>query len=188
MFRGKLKIVASLILCMLVFLVLRTVTTSADSSQQIKKNINFEKIVPIVKKECEAHKNVPPEVILALIGNESGFNPLSYAKGSSGSHNIGLMQINDKTAKKLWKKVYPNMPYDVKKLFIPEINIKLGVSHFAALLAQYHNNVEMTLTGYNRGDGGLKKYVASRGTYVSTYSRELIVLSQKYKTIVSKTK
>ena len=186
MFGGKLKVTALLLLCTVIFLVLPTAKTSATSSTSYKAlvaNRNFNKILPTVLKECKQYKNVPPEVILAIISNESGFNPKLVHRG-----NIGAMQINYKSATALWKHFYPNKKVQIKDLLNHEINIKLGVLYFSSKVSAYKNNVEMALTAYNRGDGGLKKYVASRGTYISAYSKSIMLLSKRYKNINSKIK
>lgn len=181
MFGGKLKVITVLLLCLFIFMTLPTAITSASSSTSDKAsmaNKNFNKIVPIVLKECKQYKNVPPEVILAIISNESGFNPTLTHGG-----NIGVMQINYKSANALWKRFYPNKKMEIKNLLNPEINIKLGVLYFSSKVSAYKNNVEMALTAYNKGDGGFKKYVASRGTYISSYSKTIMLLSKRYKNI-----
>lgn len=181
MFGGKLKVTALLLICLFIFLALPTAATSASSSTSYSASVankNYNKIVPIVLKECKQYKNVPPEVIFAMISNESGFNPTLIH-----GNNIGAMQINYKSASALWKHFYPSKKMDVKSLLNPEINIKLGVLYFSKKVSAYKNNVEMALTAYNKGDGGLKKYVASRGTYISPYSKIIMLLSKRYKNI-----
>ena len=183
MFRSKLKVKALVLLCVFSYLILPVTNTSADSTKINNPHTNFQKIVSIVTLECKHYKYVPPEVILAMISKESGFNPHALLINKSGTHFLGAMQINDKTAKTLWKHFYPNVKMDIKKLLDAEINLKLGIWHFNNTLAKYHNNVEMALTGYNKGEGGLKNLFASRGTYISSYSRSIMILSRRYKNV-----
>jgi soluble lytic murein transglycosylase-like protein len=186
MFGSRLKVKTFLLLCVFTCLILpasilSTGFTTANSQKTTTQRTNFQKISSIVVAECKNYKYVPAEVILAMISKESGFNPKAQYTNKSGTRYLGVMQMNDKTSKKLFSRFYPKEKFDVKKLFIPEVNIKLGIWHFNNTLARYKNNVEMALTAYNKGDGGYKKYVASRGTYISSYSRSIMILSRRYK-------
>jgi soluble lytic murein transglycosylase-like protein len=183
MFVSKIKVKAIMLLCILACLILPVTNTSADSTKINNHKANFQKIAAIVTNECRQYKYVPPEVILAIISKESGFNTNALYINKSGTRFIGVMQINSKTAEILWKHFYPGLKMDIKKLSDPEVNIKLGIWHFNNSLSKYHNNVEMALTAYNKGDGGFKKLVASRGTYSSPYSRSIMILSRRYKII-----
>lgn len=188
MFGSKLKVKTFVLLFIIACLILpasiiSTGFTSVTDQKTTAKKTNFQKISSIVAEECKNYKNVPAEVILAMISKESGFNPNAQYISKSGTRYLGAMQINDKSAKKLFTRFYPKEKFDIKKLFNPEVNIKLGIWHFNSTLARYKNNVEMALTAYNKGEGGLKKLVASRGTYISSYSRSVMILSRRYKTV-----
>jgi soluble lytic murein transglycosylase-like protein len=181
MFRLRLKGKTFLLLFVFACLILPASILSTGFTKANNQKTNFQKISSIVVAECKNYKYVPAEVILAMISKESGFNPKAQYINKSGTRYLGVMQINDKTSKKLFSRFYPKEKFDIKKLFIPEVNIKLGIWHFNNTLAKYKNNVEMALTAYNKGDGGYKKYVASRGTYISSYSRSIMILSRGYK-------
>lgn len=181
MFGSKLKVKAFALLCLFACLILSVTTTSAGSAKVNNQKKNYAKIASIVVEECKNYKHVPPEVILAIISKESGFNPGAKHVTKSGTQYLGAMQINNKTAKTLWKHFYPEEKFETSKFLVPETNIKLGIWHFNNILSNYKNNVEMSLTVYNKGAGGYKKHLASRGTYVSSYSRSIMLLSKKYK-------
>lgn len=86
--------------------------------------------------------DVPQNLIIAIIQNESAFNPNAVSpKGAKGL--MQLMDINSRAA---------NInPFD------PEQNIRTGTKLFARLLKQY-DNVELALAAYNAGEGNVAKY------------------------------
>lgn len=66
---------------------------------------------------------VPKELILAIIQQESGFNPLAYNRNKDGTEDRGLMQVNYQHNISLMKEyniVDPNQLYDIAT------NIEIG--------------------------------------------------------------
>ena len=85
---------------------------------------------------------VPEKLIIAIIHNESAFNPKAISpKGAKGL--MQLMDINSRAAK-----INP---------FNPDENIRAGTALFARLLKRY-DNVELALAAYNAGEGNVAKY------------------------------
>jgi soluble lytic murein transglycosylase-like protein len=181
MFRAKLKVKALILLCIFAYMILPVTMTSADSTKISNQKENYKKIASIVVKECKNYQHVPPEIILAIMSKESGFNLNSKHSTRSGTQYLGAMQINNRTAKNLWKHFFPEEKFTTNKFLVPETYIKLGIWHFNNILSHYKNNVDIALTVYNKGAGGAKKYLASRSTYTSSYSRSVMILSRKYK-------
>lgn len=105
-----------------------------------------------VKREAGAYK-VDPYLVLALIREESRFNP----KAVSRSYARGLMQIINSTGKKISKDL--DMSYYYKNLYKPETNIKMGTYYFASLLSRFGGNPSLALAGYNGGPNRVKKWV-----------------------------
>ena len=136
-----------------------------------------------------------PSETLGRIQLESGFDAdcISLNKDENGkvlSVDIGLMQINSKTAPWLWSKVM-GTPYDPtlevvegiyidERLFDPVANIKMGSWFYGQLLKQYNGDREKANTAYNRGPGGLNVWIASRGTARSPYSDRVMGLADKW--------
>jgi soluble lytic murein transglycosylase-like protein len=155
-----------------------------------------EVILACIKAEATRNGFAPSES-LGKIQLESQFNPDSVGlnKNSSGkiiSADIGLWQINSKTAPWLWAKVFPGIDYIAdyevaegifidSRLFDPVVNTKLGSWFHGYLLKQYAGDRERAHTAYNRGEGGLEKWMASRGTARSPYSAKVIHLSNQWK-------
>lgn len=136
-----------------------------------------------------------PSESMGRIQLESGFDPnnISLNRDDNGkvlSADIGLMQINSETAPWLWG-VVMDTPYEAtyevadgifidERLFDPIANIKMGSWFYGTLLKQYNGDRERANTAYNRGEYGLERWIASRGTARSPYSAKVMGLSDRW--------
>lgn len=135
-----------------------------------------------------------PSETLGRIQHESGFDPDAVSINRKGgkvvSADIGLMQINSKTAPWLWEQVMDTLycpDTEVAegitvdgRLFDPYINVRLGSWYYGQLLKQYGDDKEKANTAYNRGGGGLSRWISSRGTARSPYSARVMSLSSRW--------
>ncbi|MCM2266341.1 MAG: lytic transglycosylase domain-containing protein [Elusimicrobiales bacterium] len=106
-------------------------------------------------------QGVDLELILAIIQQESSFNP--KAKSSAGA--CGLMQLLPSTAKWLGLK-------DPAQVWTPEVNIRYGTKYIKYLWGEFGqgsladiskeaidlNTSQMALAAYNAGPGNVRKY------------------------------
>lgn len=91
-----------------------------------------------------AKYNVPVELICGVILQESGGN----ARAVSPAGAQGLMQLMPKTAKR----------FGVENSFDPAQNIDGGTRYLRFLLDRFDGNIELTLAGYNAGEGAVAKH------------------------------
>lgn len=93
-----------------------------------------------------------PAAVFGLIATESGFD--ARAVGQAGA--IGLMQIKPSTAR----------AYDAsvtrERLFIPETNLRVGLTHLRRELSHFGHDWTLGLLSYNMGRTRLSR-VLSRG-------------------------
>ncbi|HOK22793.1 MAG TPA: lytic transglycosylase domain-containing protein [Candidatus Hydrothermia bacterium] len=94
--------------------------------------------------------NVKPEITLALIREESRFDP--HAISPAGA--VGLMQLMPSTAKKIMKEITPD------SLRIPDLNLTIGIKYFSSLLGNYPNLIH-ALCSYNAGESRIKEWVST---------------------------
>lgn len=134
--------------------------------------------IELMMAECD-EVGIDPFVILGLMRLESEFD--TYCVGNLGERGLGQLMAN--TAEPVARNM--GIEYDPDKLFEPEYNIKLFMRQFKYLYEFYNGDIHMTLTAYNRGQGGLDKYMASRSKYanpaVSDYSMVLLNYATSFK-------
>jgi soluble lytic murein transglycosylase-like protein len=85
---------------------------------------------------------VDPELAFRLVRLESEFNPKAVSKVGA----LGLTQLMPSTAK-LYDKTVTR-----EKLFVPEVNLRVGFKYLRTLLDMYKGNVRLALLAYNRGE------------------------------------
>jgi len=125
--------------------------------------VNF---ASIIFKEADKQK-VDPYLLLALIRQESGFDP--QALSTANAH--GLMQLLPSTARLVAKGMKMNPP-SVARLHDPEVNIPLGTKYFSDLLRRFDGQSDKALASYNAGEDRVEAWTtegfADRAEFVET--------------------
>ena len=109
----------------------------------------------LVEKHA-ARSQVDPDLIQALMREESRFNP--SARSSTGA--IGLTQLMPMTAQKVARALNMGGVREAS-LFQPETNIKLGAKYVGMLLSEL-GSVPYAVAAYNAGPEVVKRWLARR--------------------------
>jgi soluble lytic murein transglycosylase len=131
--------------------------------------VNF---ASILFKEAERQK-VDPYLLLALIRQESGFDP--QALSVANAH--GLMQLVPATARFVAKGMKMRPP-SVARLRDPEVNIPLGTKYFSDLLRRFDGQSDKALAGYNAGEDRVEAWMGEGGFADSAEFVETIPFTQ----------
>lgn len=100
---------------------------------------------PLIKTHAQNY-HIPPELIFAVIRQESGFR--EEVVSSAGAH--GLMQLMPTTAKKIAQA--KKIPYrQAKELFISQKNIQLGAAYLHTLASVFQSHPVLMAAAYNAG-------------------------------------
>ena len=135
-------------------------TPSAPERTAVKSRIRAEAL----------RMGVPVSLALAVAHTESYFNP--RAVSSAGAR--GVMQIMPATS----KGEYGNHP---KLLWVPRVNIRIGLHFLKRLLKRYRGRAELALSYYNGGSavGDLPNARIIPAT--AKYVRKVLRLQRKYR-------
>jgi len=103
-------------------------------------------------REASDKKRLDPYLVMALIRQESAFNP--NAKSWVGA--TGLMQIMPATGQELGDRVYGS--FSTSRLADPEVNVELGTRYLRQVIDLFDGNVELALAGYNGGPYRIRRW------------------------------
>ena len=118
----------------------------------IGKNIYKTDYLSIIGKECQKY-NIDKYEVLSIIKAESNFK----ADAVSSKNAIGLMQLTLDTAN--WCAERNGIDkISESDLYVPEINIKLGIYYYNYLLERY-GDFDTALAAYNAGMGNVDKWL-----------------------------
>lgn len=95
-------------------------------------------------REAAALYQIPVELVRAVIKVESDFDP----RAVSPANARGLMQLIPGTAERM----------QVRDSFDPRENIFGGTRYLRVLANMFNGDIELTLAGYNAGEGAVMRY------------------------------
>ncbi|HEX6764841.1 MAG TPA: lytic transglycosylase domain-containing protein [Polyangiaceae bacterium] len=95
-------------------------------------------------RQASSLYQIPEELVRAVIKVESDFDP----RAVSPANARGLMQLIPETADRML----------VTDVFDPRQNIFGGVRYLRVLANLFNGDIELTLAGYNAGEGAVIKY------------------------------
>ena len=103
--------------------------------------------------QVAASNNLDPYLVLALIHQESLFNP----KARSGSDARGLMQLLPTTADRWAPQAGVSAPLD---LYDPSLSLRIGMVYLRNLLAMFDGNQFKAVAAYNGGEHAVAGWAA----------------------------
>ncbi|MEQ8178669.1 MAG: transglycosylase SLT domain-containing protein [Amphiplicatus sp.] len=113
---------------------------------------------PLIAVPEEAIRFVEPEIILALMRQESEFNPRAFSHAGAR----GLMQLIPSTAQITARK--EKLRYDRNDLLNdPYYNMIIGSAHLSHLIDRFDGSLLMTFAAYNAGASRVDQWVGRYG-------------------------
>jgi len=108
-------------------------------------------------KQESLDRQLDPHLVLALMRQESAFNP----RITSTAKAIGLMQLLPSTATEIARSADVDSPTheDLKQ---PQVNIRLGVKYLDQLLKKFDENIIFALAAYNAGPKKVRSWTAQK--------------------------
>ena len=150
---------------MIILLISLISSKIAYSSQNMKKAY----VRSVIIEQAKKSRYVSPSLALAVAKVESNFN----ANAVSPKGAIGVMQIMPRTA------LY-EFGVKRKKLFNPDLNIKIGIKFLDHLISKYNGRIDIALSHYNGGSavGKWPNVKIIPATY--KYVVKVLKISEKY--------
>jgi soluble lytic murein transglycosylase len=113
----------------------------------------------LVRQEARANR-LDPYLVMALIREESGFNP----KATSGAGARGLMQLLPQTAREVAREGRgpKRRPRSAGNLSNPNYNLRAGCRYLGEMVREFNGSLEQALAAYNAGPDRVKQWVGGR--------------------------
>lgn len=109
-----------------------------------------QEFLALVKRQARLNR-LDPTLVLALIRQESAFNP----RATSVANARGLMQILPGTVSRRKR----GRARAARRLYEPAYNVQFGTRHLAGLLKELGNSPEQALAAYHAGDFRVKDWL-----------------------------
>lgn len=139
---------------------------------QIFENEDY--FYPDVEKYATTY-NLPPALVMAVISQESAFNPFAKRYESKyDCYSYGLMQILYVTAKDLGYKGEPEELLDINN------NLNYGCKYLAKQYKRYNQNLTDTISSYNAGSVKIINEQYSNQDYVNKVLSYYLYFNAKY--------
>ncbi len=106
-------------------------------------------------RDAAAQYEIDPLLLLALMRQESVFNPRAKSSASA----LGLTQMLPATAAGVAARVGLT-DFSTDDLYRPKTAIQLGAAHLAAEVRAFGGNPYLALAAYNAGEGAVRRWLA----------------------------
>lgn len=134
-------------------------------------------------KEANRH-GIDPYIVFELLKVETGgsFDPQLKGPKTKYGRAYGMAQFMKNTAP--WIAEMANLPYKDELLYDPYYSIQLSVVYLDFLYDEY-GSWDKALTAYNRGMGGLEKYIQQHGHANSSYAKKIQSNAKQHKLVAT---
>ena len=105
--------------------------------------------------ELAAKESIPPELLYAVMRQESAFRPGVVSPAGA----VGLMQLLESTAQSLATEL--GVEFAPARLASPPYNVELAGRYLRKLLDMFGGNVALTAAAYNAGPQAVARWLAS---------------------------
>jgi soluble lytic murein transglycosylase len=105
------------------------------------------------------NRGVDPLLLLAVVRQESGFEP----RAQSPAGAIGLAQVLPATGRLLAQQLGVATQLDTSDLYEPELNLNLGAAYLAIVEQQFDRRLYPVLASYNAGSSTVDQWERSFG-------------------------
>ena len=129
------------------------------------KNIFFPRKYKDIVEQASSIYNVDPNLIYAVIKQESKFNKDALSK--SGAK--GLMQIMDTTAKDMIGNI-DGINSSNYNIYDPYTNIFIGTKYLSYLISHFDGNYYLAIVSYNAGMGKIEEWLDKDYTEYSEFT------------------
>ncbi len=140
--------------------------TAAEAPPELLRLAYPEDYVSLLES-AEAAEGVSPLAMLALIRQESFFDPLA----GSGAGALGLMQVIPATGREIAGDL-GRSDFDTEELFRPVVSILFGAHYLGKQIAAFDGNLYYALAAYNGGPGNAARWEAAAGGDVDLFLEE----------------
>jgi len=121
-----------------------------------------------ILESAETEEGVSPLVMLALIRQESFFDPLA----GSGAGALGLTQVIPSTAQEIAAELGV-ADFENDQLFRPVVSIAFGSHYLENQIATFDGNLYYALAAYNAGPGSAASWQTAAGDDVDLFVEEI---------------
>ncbi len=122
-----------------------------------------------VAAEQAAQRGVDPLLLLALVRQESSFDP----RAQSGAGALGLAQVMPSTAAGIARALGTPPGFQTRDLFKPAVSLDFGAYFLADQLRQYDGRIFPALAAYNAGGGNSDRWLDAWGADPDVFVEEM---------------
>ncbi len=134
------------------------VLSALSASQRLETPLVIEQLAyPLpfgdLVREVAGDEAVPPLLLLALVRQESRYNPLAVSPADA----VGLTQVIPPTGRLIAESL--GIPWDPADLARPESSLRFGANYLAAQIERFDGNIFAALAAYNGGPVNAQRWL-----------------------------